>query len=84
MNEPTGSIVFDEETEDTEILRAQVRALRFAKGMMYSLQMMELLPLVLEIEERTELHGPADEQMNLVREVLQHALAEFPAVVEDA
>ena len=62
------------EADEVGILQAEMRAMTFAKNLLYSAQFGEILPLIQEAEE----YEQDDPRVQLINRVLDEAIESFP------
>ena len=62
------------EADEAGILQAEMRAMTFAKNLLYSAQFSEVLPLIQEVEE----YEHDDPRVQLINRVLDEAIESFP------
>tara|TARA_B100000214_G_scaffold155970_1_gene111839 strand:- start:508 stop:738 length:231 start_codon:yes stop_codon:yes gene_type:complete len=59
---------------NSEQLEAEVRVMKFARNLLYTAQLHEILPLLQEVEEFSQ----DDDRVKLINAVLDEALQSFP------
>ena len=74
MTDGPSSISGSASTDEVAVLTAELRAMNFAKNLMYSTQFNEILPLLEELDE----YEDADPRIRLINAVLSEALETFP------
>ena len=74
MTDGPSSISGSASTDEVAVLTAELRAMNFAKNLMYSTQFNEILPLLEELNDYEE----DDPRTKLIDAVLSEAIETFP------
>ena len=74
MTDGPSSISGSASTDEVAVLTAELRAMNFAKNLMYSTQFSEILPLLEELDE----YEDDDPRVTLINAVLSEAIETFP------
>ena len=74
MTDRPSNVSGSSSTEEVDVLTAELRAMNFAKNLMYSTQFHEILPLIEEIHQCDD----DDPRPLLINAVLNEALETFP------
>lgn len=74
MTDGPSSISGSASTDEVAVLTAELRAMNFAKNLMYSTQFSEILPLLEELDE----YEDDDPRVRLINAVLSEAIETFP------